>query len=133
MSLAWVFIIGGPVLLWLLLTGRPLALMWLYLGIVIPGWLILQFFPGGLFSPDFFEEIQDFFIDEIGARFFPNKPQKLRAAILDDIEQSDALLTEAVRRQRESSTKITQLHPEQGDDISGGGTAVQIEPGKEII
>ena len=119
MKLVMVFIVGGLIEMWLVLTGRPFSLIFLYLGIVIPGWLILQYFPGGVFPPNFFEKIHDF-IKKIGVRFFPNKTQKPEEQVLNDIEQSDSLLAEMSRRYQECMTDFIKRYSERKDDTSGG-------------
>jgi hypothetical protein len=84
------------------MSGQLKFLLTMYAGIWTGFDILLTLFhPGSPFCLfPLFEKLRDFFIYDIRPRFFPNKFEKLTASVVDNIEQSTALLAAVERLQR---------------------------------
>jgi hypothetical protein len=73
------------------------------------------------------------FVHLLRARFFPNKFEKLVSGVIDDIEESDAILSEIIRLRSGSPETVARLQPESGHNVPCGGASVEFNPGTEGV
>ena len=103
--------------------------------------LLLLFLLVCFFTSEFFKDFIKSVIDKIRSRFFPTEFEKLVTGVADDIEVSDAISSELVKRKGGIAERITYLEPEIGKYVYCDNSNkekdmeknLQSEQGKDVI